>query len=139
LKKGDVVEKGAVLFELEDSDSKELKEAEATLAQLILDYQKTILNGDTTLNKVNQIEKGETTDMTTMQKQVESAKNSVKAAEDEVAAQTANVAAIQKEIDLLNNTSVDTSDEEDDVASAKEKLTKAQAALSKAEDSKASA
>jgi multidrug efflux pump subunit AcrA (membrane-fusion protein) len=132
VKKGDVVEKGAVLFELEDSDSTELKEAESALSQLILDYQKAILNGDTSLNKVQKIENGEITDMETMQKKVENAKNAVKAAEDEVAARTSDVAAIQKEIDLLNNTSVDTSDEEAAVEKAKAKLNKAQKALSKA-------
>lgn len=139
VKKGDVVEKGAVLFELEDGDSKELKEAEATLSQLILDYQKTILNGDTTLNKVNKIENGEITDMTTMQKKVEAVKNAVKAAEDEVAGRTSDVAAIQKQIDLLNNTTVDTDDEEKAVSKAKDKLKKAQTALNKAEDAKTAA
>ncbi|MFA9377718.1 MAG: HlyD family efflux transporter periplasmic adaptor subunit [Lachnotalea sp.] len=133
IKKGDVVEKGAVLFELEDSDSTELKEAEDALSQLILDYEKSILNGDTSLNDVSKIENGETKEMTTMQKNVESAKNSVKAAENEVEDRTSDVAAIQKEIDLLNNTSVDTSDEEDAIAKANSKLTKAQSALSKAE------
>lgn len=139
VKKGDVVEKGAVLFELEDSESKELKDAEAALSQMILDYQKTILNGDTNLNKVNQIENGQITDMTTMQKKVEGIKDAVKAAQDEVSARTSDVAAIQKQIDLLNNKTVDTSEEEDNVANAKEKLTKAQSALSKTEDSKTSA
>ncbi|WP_099466751.1 HlyD family efflux transporter periplasmic adaptor subunit [Konateibacter massiliensis] len=126
VKEGDVVEKGAILFELEDSESTELKEAEAALSQLILDYQKSILNGDTSLNKVNQIENGQITDMTTMQQKVEAAKNAVKAAEDAVAARTADVAAIQKEIDLLNNTSVDTSDEKEAVSNAEDALKQAE-------------
>lgn len=139
VKQGDTVEKGAILFELEDSDSTELKEAETALAQLILDYQKAILNGDTSLNKVNQIENGQITDMTTMQKKVEGAKNAVKAAEDNVVGRTADVAAIQKQIDLLNNTSVDTSDEEAAVENAQSRLEKAQAALSKAQTSQSKA
>lgn len=126
VKKGDTVEKGAVLFELEDSDSTELKDAEAALSQLILDYQKAILNGDTPLNKVNQIENGKTTDMSTMQKQVEASKNAFKAAEDNVANWTAEVASIQKSIDLLNNEVVDTSDEEAAVKKAEKNLSKAQ-------------
>lgn len=135
VKKGDTVEKGAVLFELEDSDSTELKEAEAALSQLILDYQKAILNGDTSLNKVNQIENGQITDMSTMQKQVEGAKNAVKAAEDNVANWTAEVASVQKQIDLLNNEVVDTSDEEAAVEKAQTKLDDAKANLSDAEAS----
>ncbi|PXV86726.1 HlyD family secretion protein [Lachnotalea glycerini] len=138
VKKGDVVEKGAILFELEDSDSTELKEAESTLSQLILDYQKAILNGDTSLSKVNQIEEGKITDMTTLQQKVENAKNAVKAAEDDVAARTSDVASIQKQVDLLNNETVDTSDEEAAVTKANKALTKAQAALSKAENTKTS-
>lgn len=133
VKKGDTVEKGAVLFELEDSDSTELKEAEATLSQLVLDYQKAILNGDTSLNKVNQIENGQLTDMSTMQKQVESAKNAVKAAEDNVANWTAEVASVQKQIDLLNNEVVDTSDEEAAVEKAQSKLEEAKSNLAEAE------
>lgn len=132
VKKGDTVEKGAVLFELEDSDSTELKEAEATLSQLVLDYQKAILNGDTSLNKVNQIENGQLTDMSTMQKQVEAAKNAVKAAEDNVANWTAEVASVQKQIDLLNNEVVDTSDEEAAVKKAQKSLDKAEKSLSTA-------
>lgn len=139
VKKGDTIEKGAVLFELEDSDSTELKEAEAALSQLILDYQKAILNGDTSLGKVNQIENGQMTDMSTMQKQVEGAKNAVKAAEDNVANWTAEVASVQKQIDLLNNEVVDTSDEEAAVEKAQKSLDKAQSALSKAQDSQAKA
>ncbi|MBA4688140.1 MAG: HlyD family efflux transporter periplasmic adaptor subunit [Candidatus Galacturonibacter soehngenii] len=133
VKKGDTVEKGAVLFELEDSDSTELKDAEATLSQLVLDYQKAILNGDTSLNKVNQIENGQITDMSTMQKQVESAKNAVKAAEDNVANWTAEVASVQKQIDLLNNEVVDTSDEEAAVEKAQSKLEEAKSNLAEAE------
>lgn len=136
VKKGDTIEKGAVLFELEDSDSTELKEAEAALSQLILDYQKAILNGDTSLGKVNQIENGQMTDMSTMQKQVEGAKNAVKAAEDNVANWTAEVASVQKQIDLLNNEVVDTSDEEAAVEKAQKKVTDAQEALAKAETAK---
>lgn len=139
VKKGDTVEKGAVLFELEDSDSTELKEAEATLSQLVLDYQKAILNGDTSLNKVNQIENGQLTDMSTMQKQVESAKNAVKAAEDNVANWTAEVASVQKQIDLLNNEVVDTSDEEAAVKKAQSKHEKAQSALKKAQNAQSKA
>lgn len=139
VKKGDTVEKGAVLFELEDSDSKELKEAEATLDQLILDYEKAILNGDTALNDVKRIEGGQTTEMSTMQVSVENAKNNVKAAETEVENRTSDVAAIQKEIDLLNNTSVDTSEEKEEVSKAKKKLTKAQTALSTATTAKTAA
>lgn len=139
VKKGDTVEKGAVLFELEDSDSTELKEAEAALSQLILDYQKAILNGDTSLNKVNQIENGQIADMSTMQKQVEGAKNAVKAAEDNVANWTAEVASVQKQIDLLNNEVVDTSGEEAAVEKAQKSLDKAQSALSKAQDAQSKA
>jgi multidrug efflux pump subunit AcrA (membrane-fusion protein) len=139
VKKGDVVEKGAVLFELEDSDSKELKEAETALDQLILDYEKAILNGDTTLNDVKRIEDGKTTEMSTMQVNVENAKNNVKAAETEVENRTSDVAAIQKEIDLLNNTTVDTSEEKEEVSDAKKKLTKAQTAIGKATTAKTAA
>lgn len=133
VKNGDIVEKGAVLFELEDSESTELKEAEAALSQLVLDYQKTILNGDASLNTVKKIEDGEIADMTTMQKRVEGAKNAVKAAEDNVTNWTAEAAAIQKQIDLLNNEVVDTSDEEKAVDKAQSKLDKAQTSLNKAE------
>lgn len=129
VKKGDKVKKGDVMFVLEDSESTELKEAEDALSQLIVDYEKTIIAGDTTLNAVNNIEGGKDSEAKVKQSRVEAAKNAVEAAENTVRALTDQAAVIQREIDIKGNETVDTTSEREALERAQSKLADAQIEL----------
>lgn len=129
VKKGDKVKKGDVMFVLEDSESTELKEAEDALSQLIVDYEKTIIAGDTTLNAVNNIEGGKDSEAKVKQSRVEAAKNAVEAAENTVRALTDRAAVIQREIDIKGNETVDTTSEREALERAQSKLADAQIEL----------
>lgn len=81
---GDEVQKGDVLYFLEEGESQELKDAKETLATLERTYEKTIISGQITQAVTNAAENG-TGDLATNQAKLEAANNKIKAAEKEIA------------------------------------------------------
>lgn len=81
---GDEVQKGDVLYFLEEGESQELKDAKETLATLERTYEKTIITGQITQAVTNAAENG-TGDLATNQAKLEAANNKIKAAEKEIA------------------------------------------------------
>lgn len=136
VKAGDKVEKGTTLFELEDSESTELKEAQDALDQLILDYEKTILNGDTTVGEVQNIQAGTDTKITAKQQEIQNAKSELEAWKDRVNVLTSEANNLQKQIDLEGNETVDTSAEREKLQKLQSELTKAKKKLAKLETQK---
>ena len=92
---GDEVQKGDVLYFLEEGESQELKDAKETLATLERTYEKTIITGQITQAVTNAAENG-TGDLATNQAKIEAAKNKIKAAEKEIA-------ALEEQINLWEN------------------------------------
>lgn len=139
VKVGDKVEKDDILFELEDSESNELKEAQDTLDQLITDYEKAVLSGDISANSVNNIQKGTDSKLSDKQGKVEAAKAEVEALKARVDTLTAEVNDLQKQIDLSGNETVDTSAEREALQKAQNTLTKSKKKLAELESKKSTA
>lgn len=92
---GDEVQKGDVLYFLEEGESQELKDAKETLATLERTYEKTIITGQITQAVTNAAENG-TGDLSTNQAKLEAANNKIKAAEKEIA-------SLEEQINLWEN------------------------------------
>ena len=72
VKQGDTVEKGDVLFYLEDAESTELKEAQAQLDTLRTNYEKAILAADSSSSIVEDVESGKTSSTESKLAQIDS-------------------------------------------------------------------
>ncbi len=86
---GDVVEKGAVLYYLEDEDSDELKTALEALEKAEADYEKAMLSTELTSSEIQAAESGISIEdyrvqISAKQNAVKAAENAVKMAENEV-------------------------------------------------------
>ena len=84
VKQGDVVEKGQVLFYLEDEDSEELEAARKALDELLFSYSTAILNGNISNEAYEKIQGGKVTSTEEYQKQIHAAKNKVENAQNTV-------------------------------------------------------
>lgn len=82
---GQEINKGDIIYYLEEGDSEELKEAQETLASLERAYEKTIITEQITRAVSNAAEKG-SGDLATNQAKIEAANNKITAAEKEIAA-----------------------------------------------------
>ncbi len=80
---GDMVEKGDVLFKLDDTESEELKTAKQELATAKADYQKTLFGGDLSDSDITRIRNGEWRDEDTMQAQLADVNERYKAAKSD--------------------------------------------------------
>lgn len=74
---GDEVEKGAVIYVLEDGESAELKEAIKTLEQLKSEYEQAVITGSVPSSVTTAIENGTTGSLQSNQAKLETAKNNV--------------------------------------------------------------
>lgn len=133
VKKGDVVEKGDVLFVLEDSESEELKSAMDTLEDMENAYNKAVLAAIIAGGNINSIQSASATSITEYMNKVTQAQQAVDTAQQAVDAEKANVAAIQKQIDLLGEESIDTSAEKQALEDAKSELQEQQNEYKKGE------
>ena len=115
VKQGDVVEKGQVLFYLEDQDSKELEEAEKALDELILAYSTSILNGDISQEAYQNIQGGNVSSNNEYQNRINAAKQKVESAE-------ATVESLENQIKMTQNGSSDVIDKNAQLEKAKAKL-----------------
>jgi len=135
---GDTVQKGDVLYYLEDRESDELKAAMDELEAAEDAYEKALLSVDVTPTDIEQAEEGVSIDsyrdqITARQNAVKSAENALKAAENEVKAQEKAVSEVQErydaftiQINIENSSDIDVSEEEDRRNEAAEELRVAQ-------------
>lgn len=129
VKVGDTVFKDQILFYLEDKESEELAAAEAELDALLLVYAQQILSGEISDTAFQNAQNGSVSNISTYQAQIATARVNIENAESVLTAAENTAYAIQKQIDILNNETVDTWDEEQAVTKATEALTKANEAL----------
>ncbi len=125
VKNGDVVEKDAVLFYLEDVESEELKAAQKELDDLRLAYLTGLFTGDITSDVITKVENGQTGSLASYQAKLADIDSRLKAAKNSLASATANQQNVQNNLNNLTGqknikdaTVVDTTGEQQAVNSA---------------------
>ena len=78
VKTGDKVEKGDMLFLLEDKESKELKEAQAALDKAMLDFELALLSGNISNSTFQNVQNGKTSSVSTYQSRILAAEAEIK-------------------------------------------------------------
>lgn len=96
VRNGDHVEKGDVLFYLEEGDSTELKQAQKTLDKLLDAYRQKALNSDIDPEITNKILSGQFTDFNTYYVKVQNLKKEIKELEDHIAVYEREIAKLQE-------------------------------------------
>ena len=96
VRNGDHVEKGDVLFYLEEGDSTELKQAQKTLDSLLDAYRQKALNADVDPEVTNKILSGQFTDFNTYYVKVQNLKKEIKELEDHIAIYEREIAEVQE-------------------------------------------
>lgn len=127
------VEKGDVLYHLEDRESEELETARQELAAAKLAYDKAILNGGLTRAEVAAIENGQVENVTQSQARMESAEAKIEELQHTVNVHQANVNAIQARIDTLATSKIDATAESNALAQAEINLNNGTAELTQAQ------
>lgn len=138
VKDGDIVEKDAVLFYLEEVESDELKAAQKELDDLRIAYLTGLFAGDITSDVINRVENGKTGSLSSYQAQLAAIDNRITAAKNKLESSTANQ---QNTLNTLNNLTgqknineakvVDTTGEEKAVNSATANVSTAQEEVSR--------
>ena len=123
VKQGDVVEKGQVLFYLEDKESAELEEAEKALDELILAYSTSILKGDISNETFQNIQAGNVASNNDYQARISAAKLKIENAQ-------ATVDSLNKQIAIIENSNSSAVDKQRELEKANEELSEAQKNLS---------
>lgn len=132
VKKGDEVQKGDILFELEQKDPEELKTAKAALEEMELAYSTEILSSQITQATVGKIESGNASSLATMQGQIAAAKGTQESADKKVKDAQAKVDSLNQQIKEI--ALVDTSTEEAAVSNAQSTYAQAQREEEQAKD-----
>lgn len=83
---GDTVEKGDVIYVLEDGDSDELKKAKTELEELLSQYDQAIIKDEITASASGAVENGTMPSISVIQAKIEAANAKVKACEEAVEA-----------------------------------------------------
>ena len=125
VKKGDKVEKDQVLFYLEDTESDDLKGAQDALDEAILGYETAILKGDISNQVVNNAQSGKTDTIAGYQAKINAAKKAEADAQAAVDSLAAQIAEIDRQIELLGYANTDTKAEEAAVKNAENQLNNA--------------
>ena len=120
----DFVEKGDVLYYLEDTESEELIIARDELAASEIAYEKAVLSGGITSTRLKEIEAGNV-------QSLEASQNSLSALQSAIDASRKTVDDLTKQISLLEQESVDASAESKALADAQVALNNARMELSK--------
>ena len=128
------VEKGDVLYYLEDRESTELEKAREELAAAELAYEKAVLSGGLTRAEVAEIELGNVESLSQSQARLETAETEIAELQHTVNVYQANVNATQARIDTLASTNIDATAEANALAAAEMNLNNAKAALAQAEN-----
>lgn len=84
VRNGDHVEKGDVLYFLQEGDSAELKEAQKKLDQMLDAYRQSALDADVDPETTNKILNGQFTGYNAFKTQIDSMKNEIKALEENI-------------------------------------------------------
>lgn len=124
VKQDDFVEKGAVLYYLEDVESEELKTARDSLAVAEIEYEKAVLNGGITNARLKEIQAGNV-------QTLEQSQNSLSGLQSQIDASQKVVDDLTKQISLLEQEKVDASAESKALADAQVALNNARMELSK--------
>lgn len=111
VRNGDHVEKGDVLFYLEEGDSTELKQAQKTLDSLLDAYRQKALNADVDPEVTNKILSGQFTDFNTYYVKVQNLKKEIKELEDHIAVYEREIAKVQETRDEAAGEGSDSSKE----------------------------
>lgn len=131
---GQVVQKGDVLFYLEDSESEELKAAQDTLDDLENAYMLAILTGNISSDVFDRVESGEDTSLSDYQADVQNARDKVDSAQSSVDSHQDKVNDLSNQISVLEVTYVDVSAEQAALKTAQTNLENAQAELAYRQD-----
>ena len=131
---GQVVQKGDVLFYLEDSESEELKTAQDTLEDLENAYMLAILTGNISSDVFDRVESGEDTSLSDYQEDVQNARDKVDSAQSSVDSHQDKVNDLSNQISVLEVTYVDVSAEQAALKTAQTNLENAQAELAYRQD-----
>ena len=94
VKVGDHVDKGSVLYYLEEMESSDLKEAQEKLDDLVQSYEMSLLKGDIDDEIINRVRSGGTVTFETFQKQLSAANKTVEDLENSIRAVEAQIDAI---------------------------------------------
>lgn len=132
VKEGDVVEKGQVLFYLEDKESTELKEAEKKLDEMLQAYTTALLAGEISQESYQNIQSGNISSTNTYQTRINEAKLKVENAQ-------ATVDSLTRQIAIAGTTSSSQVDKEAELEKAKTALTNAESGRTGAESGRTSA
>lgn len=132
VKEGDLVEKGQVLFYLEDKESEELKKAEAELEDMIQKYTTSLLAGEISQESYQNIQSGNISSANTYQARINEAKLRVENAQ-------ATVDSLARQIAIAGTTSSAAVDKQAELDKAKTALSNAESNRTSAESSKTSA
>ena len=127
------VEKGDVIYHLEDRESEELETARAELAAAELAYDKAVLSGGLTRAEVTAIENGQVESVTQSQARLEAADAKIEELQHTVNVHQANVNAIQAKIDTLATSKIDATAETNALAQAEINLNNGNAELANAQ------
>lgn len=138
VKNGDVVEKDAVLFYLEDVESEELKTAQKELDDLRLTYLTGLFTGEITSDVISKVENGKTGSLSTFQTQLADIDSRLTAAKNSLAAATANQQNTANNVNNLTGqknindaTVVDTTGEQQAVNAAETAVINAEAEVAR--------
>ncbi len=134
VKQGDTVEKGDVLFMLEDAESAELLEAQTQLNTLRLEYEKAILSADSSSGLVDRVESGEITSSESKLAEIDSYNKKIERLGNSIESYNNRIAEIDAELSKLGDATVDTSGEQWAVNDAQANLDKATAGVGTAEE-----
>lgn len=126
-RKGDFVNKGDVLFTLEDKDSTELEMAQKELDEMIKALEMELLTGDISAEVYSHVQNGNTTSLSQYRSKLDDANNKVENAQKNVDSWQKKVNELSNQISILDATYVDTSAEELAIRNAETALTNAEA------------
>lgn len=132
--KGDTVEKGDVLYYLEDSDSTELTEAQKTLNSLVAAFETALLSADVSSEVYNHVQTGTETSVSQYRAELDKAIAKVTNAQKSVDDNQKTVTDLTNKINILEATIVDTSVEQKVLDTANTNLTNATTNLSSKTD-----
>lgn len=111
VKAGDVVEKGAPLFMLEDKESVELKTAEEELDAAILAFELALLSGDISSSVINNVQTGNISSVSTYQSRIVAAEAEIEKWQKEVTYVEDKIAHKSAEVKKLGYGGSDTTEE----------------------------
>ncbi|MBP3700397.1 MAG: HlyD family efflux transporter periplasmic adaptor subunit [Lachnospiraceae bacterium] len=132
VKQGALVEKGDVLFVLENVESVELKEAIKQLEALQQSYETAILNAASSLELVQDVESGKITSTQSRLAQIDAHNRKIDGLQDAIDSYNRRLDEIDAELSKLGAGVVDTSSEQKAVTEAQKNLDNAEAAVSHA-------